>query len=338
MSRSYIFCQASTKIPAVLLCYEKEVEAGNKVTIVTRNAASMNSFFKMLNLNANVVYLEPIPLEGSVLLHFYHLKALVRKDIEKLGIKDYSDVRIFFTDICDDFWMGLYLSEFKQFPIMKIQGQIDIKRNLDQCWNRKNLPLLLRIKEKLFSLFLGYSFLYTRIDHWTLTINIEKYGYPLLDYSDMNVCNRYLITPPQQFEHNVLFFTEPYRNKFQTEDDYIRLNKLIIVELQKKGYKVGVKGHPRIGLPDGIKHFADFEIQPYLPAEFIALKSFDFAIGFVSTSVSSASEHIPAYSVLPMCQVTDKSQVDYWYDYLNKLSANKVFYLKDFSEIPNVNE
>ena len=336
MSSSYIFCQAPTKISAVLLCYEKEVEAGNKVTIVTKNSVSMNSFFRKLELNATVVHLESIKYEKYCLAHFFAIKKIVRKDIENLGICHDANVRIFFTDICDDFWMGLYLSELKQFPIIKIQGEIDIKRNLDRCWDRRNLPFKLRIKERLFSLFFGYSFFYTNIDHWTLAINIKKYNYPLLDYSDKSVCNRYLISAPSQFEHSVLFFTEPYRNKFQTEDDYMRLNKLIIIELQKKGYKVGVKGHPRIGLPNGIRNLADFEVESYLPAEFIDMKSYDFVIGFVSTSISSASNQIPAYSVLPMCQIIDEKQVDYWYDYLNTLSANKVFYLNDLNDISNV--
>lgn len=336
MSSSYIFCQAPAKIPAVLCCYEKEVEAGNKVTIVTKNCASMSRFFRELELNATIVHLETIGFK-PFLFHPYAFKKLIRKDIEDLGICKGADVRIFFTDICD-YSTVFYLSELRHFPVMKIQMQNDIKLNMDRCWDRSDLPFRLRIKERLFSILFGYSFLYTRQDYWgwNLAINTKKYNYPLLDCSDMSVCGRYLVAAPCQFKHCVLFFTEPYRNKFQTEDDYMRLNRLIITELQKKGYKVGVKGHPRIGLPDGIRDLADFEVQSYLPAEFIDMKSYDFTIGFVSTSVSSASNQIPAYSVLPMCRVIDKNQVDYWYDYLNKLSANKVFYLNDWNDIPNV--
>ncbi len=71
MSRSYIFCQAPAKISAVLLCYEKEMEVGNSVTIVTKNASSMACFFRELGLKASIVHLESIEFKKSFWFCFY---------------------------------------------------------------------------------------------------------------------------------------------------------------------------------------------------------------------------------------------------------------------------
>lgn len=335
MSNSYIFCQAPTKIPATLLCYENEYKLGNRVTIIV-NVENTAKFFRLLGLNANVECLTAFVIKRSTLLESSRLKRIVKNDILRLGIDSTYTNRIFFTDICDNFMMGLYLAKLKKHPIFKIQAQIDIKNGLDKRFERLGVPFKLKVKERLFSMVFGYHFLYTRIDHWTLTLDIRKYDYPLLDFSDMSVCNRYLIALPGEGCHRVIFFTEPYRNKFQTEENYMAINKKIITTLQSKNYKVGVKGHPRIGLPEGIKEMADFEIPAYIPSEFIDIKGFDFAIGFVSTSICSASSEIKSYSVLPMCTVIDESQVIYWRDYIDKLSNGKVLYLSDFNQIePN---
>lgn len=336
MANSYIFCQAPTKIPATLLCYEAELNKGNDVVIVTKNARNMYDFFRLLKLKAKIMHLEPLSISGSLLLHRRQVIKRVKDDIQMLGINAKNGDKIFFTDICDDFIMGLYLAQLSQFPICKIQGQIDMKKKLDERFVRNNLPCRIWLKEKIFSCVFNYSFIYTHIDHWTLTINIRKYNYPILDYSDMSVCSRYLVAPSNTNGHNVLFFTEPYRNEFQTKDDYMRLNFVIIDYLKSKGYTVCVKGHPRIGLPDGVLEKADFEVPSYLISEFIDLKSYDFAIGFVSTSVCNATAQIPAYSVLPMCEIINQEQADYWYDYINKMGNHKVVFINDFNELPKI--
>lgn len=336
MSNSYIFCQAPTKISATLLCYENECSLGNRVTIIV-NVENMAKFFCLLGLKANIECLTTFVIKHSTLLESNRLKRLVKNDIQRIGIDRTSDSRIFFTDICDNFMMGLYLAELKTHPIFKIQAHMDIKKGLDGRFERERIPFKLKVKEFLFSKVFGYHFLYTRIDHWTLTLDIREYNYPLLDFSDMSVCNRYQIPLPEEGCHRVIFFTEPYRNKFQTEEDYMAINKTIITSLQSKNYKVGIKGHPRIGLPDELKDMADFEIPAYIPSEFIDIKGFDFAIGFVSTSICSASSQIKAYSVLPMCTIIDEPQVVYWHDYIDKQSNGKVIYLSDFNQIESIN-
>lgn len=336
MANSYIFCQAPTKIPATLLCYETELRKGNNVVIVTKNAKNMYDFFQLLKIKAKIIHLEPLSICGSWLLHRRQVMKKINDNIRMLGINAKNGDKIFFTDTCDDFTMGLYLSQLYQLSIYKIQGQIDIEKKLDTEFVRDNLPFRLFLKEKIFSYVFKYSFIYTQIDHWTLAINIKKYNYTILDYSEMSVCSRYLVAPPSTNGHNVLFFTEPYRNTFQTEEDYMKLNYAIIDYLKNKGYTVGVKGHPRIGLPENVLDKADFEVPSYLISEFIDLKSYDFAIGFVSTSICNATTQIPAYSMLPMCEIINQEQADYWYDYIRKMGNHKVVFIKDFDELPQI--
>lgn len=331
MLKSFIFCQAPMHIQGVLACYEHEINRGNEVLIITKNSESMFHFFKSLKLNAEIVHLAPV-IKGSILRHWLYVKRRIKADIKNIGITG-NDSQVFFTSICDDDTMGIYLSQIK-CPIIRIMGVYNAE---EIEFVRKGISLKNRIKENLFSWIFNYKFQYILRDHWALTIDIHRICYPKIDCSDLTVYDRYKVNLSQENEHCVIFFTEPYRNTFQTEENYMYLNKLVIRTLQEKGYKVGVKGHPRIGLPQGVLEIADFEIQAYIPAEFINFTDYDFAIGFVSTSICGASMQIDAYSILPMCEITDKVQADFWYEYLQIMGKGKVHLLYDFNELPYAN-
>lgn len=186
------------------------------------------------------------------------------------------------------------------------------------------------------SLFLGVKYIFKKIDHWTFALDIQSYGYQCVDFSDTSIQNRYKIPVPIDNPKIVLLFTEPYRNHYQSEQNYMYVHKLIFDQLHKKGYAVVVKGHPRIGCLDLAIKLSDYEIPQYVPAEFLDLSKFAFTIGFVSTSVCNAAKHILSYSVLPLCEVADPNEQDYWYNYMQNNSENKVVFLDNWDSIPSL--
>ena len=331
---SIIFCQAPLKIPAVLNCYHHELNSKHcSVTIVVRNTETAFKFIKSLKLDAQVLFFQ----DQNFAFPYKKSKKSVKENLRNLNLKDIETLRVFFTDVCDDPTMGCYLAALKGAKIFKIQSKLDLFLDKELINGRRKIPFILRVKEYLMTLMIGYRYRYAKIDHWTPALNLKKNQISLLDYSDMDICKKYQYNIPiGNDKPRVLFLTEPYRNKYQLKDDYDSLNVSIVKSLQEKGFSVGVKGHPRIGCHKDVIKLADFEIPSYIPAEFINLNDFVFSIGFVSSSLCSASTQITAYSVLPMCNIINQVEADYWYDYLNRLSENKVIFIRQFSDIKEI--
>ena len=109
----------------------------------------------------------------------------------------------------------------------------------------------------------------------------------------LGITQKYSYTPNVIGNNLVILFTEPYRNKFQTREDYSRMNVNIVQSLQAKGYQVIMKGHPRIGILESIKDLVDDIVPIFVPSEFIDYSIFRFAIGFVSTSLCNSARYIP---------------------------------------------
>ena len=324
--KSIIFCQAPSRIGEVLNCYEQERKERREVVIVVRNTHNCYLFLNELHLNAIVLFFDNPPSQRDV----FTVKKKIKDDIKTLNIE--IEDRIFFTDYDDDPFMGIYLAALNTHPIIWISPLTVLPTSID----RKGLPFIYKLRERVFSIMYGYSFRYTRIDHWSLSINKQKYHYPEAKFKDLSVFSRYKIQPDVDFAsgQHVIFFTEPYRNKFHTQQDYDNLNRLIIEELHKLGFKVSVKGHPRIGCHPLAQEMCDYVISNYIPSEFLDVSNFKFAIGFVSTSLCSASEQIKAYTVLPMCKVVDEKQYNYWIDYVQRnQKTGYVHFIKEFKEI-----
>lgn len=333
---SIIFCQAPLKIASVLNCYKVERSKNRRIAIIAMNSTNMMKFLNSLNLEADVFFF-PYP---KGIGHKYLLNSCVKKGVAQqltqlstIGYKFTETTNIFFTDTCDNWIIGLYLKRLAKCNISKIQDKLDILKGLDSIKNRTNIKMSMRIQELLMKFVYGFPWIYTKIDHWTLKVDLSQLQYRLIDYSDMNICNEYMISAPYKGGKTILLFTEPYRNHFQPQEDYEKLNIDIIKKLQNKGYKVGVKGHPRIGCNANALKLADFEIPSYVPAEFLDLKCYDFVIGFVSSSLCSASSQIKSYSILPMCNIIDNEEAKYWYDYLCKLSNNKIIFVDNINKL-----
>lgn len=336
MKRSIIFCQASAKVTSVLNCYEQEIKENRKVQIIVRCVPELELFFKYLGLDAEIIYFDDVKVNEY---HFGKRKRIMKERVKSLKLDSYSDVHVFFTDIYDDMYMGVYLKYLMKYNPTHILSAYEMDEWKSTGWkifSREYVPLKLRLMEWAYSLLYGYSFKYSLRDHWTLTLNTLKYHYPWIDYSDASIINKHKVTLPYSGKKNVIFFAEPYRNKFQTKENYDIINVKIVEELHKAGYKVGVKGHPRIGCHPDVLKVCDYEIPSYIPSQYLDITVFDFAISFVSTALCSASEVIKAYSVLPMCEIVDEYEKDFWIKYLIEHGKGNVVFIDDISKIDEI--
>lgn len=333
---SIIFCQSPANIAAVLNCYENELKENRNITIIIRNVQNLKKFIDILNLNAEIIYFDD---NFSLFREFFQIKKLIKQKLKEFAFINNKGTNIFFTDICDDPLIGLYLKKLNKCNIYWIKGPQIIgqltNEDLSNGFAQKNLPSKYKIKEIILSLLYGYSYKFIQREHWAITINIFKYKYPMIDYSDISVVDRFKMNVIDKKTKNVLFFTEPYRNKFQTEENYNKLNTIIINELHKAGYKIAIKGHPRIGCQKDTLELADIEIPPFIPSEFLNFNQFEFAIGFASTALCFSSQYIKSFSILPICEIIDRKEADYWFKYLSNYPNSKVIFLNALKDISN---
>lgn len=330
---SIIFCQAPAKLHTVLHCYEHEIKAGNDVTIAIPANQNLNKFVESLHLKARIVYYR-LPAR---LYKFWINKKYIKGFIRDITQDKSTGVNIYFTDIFDGVF-GTFVPHLLKYHPKQIQSIDDIAGGSTDIYERlrNGIGVIQRLKEKTLSVLYNCHYCCILCDgNWGFVIDDRKYLFEKIDYSDVTIIKRYQTKVEFNGQKSVILFTEPYRMKYCSEEEYNRINVEIIEAAHQAGFKVAVKGHPRLGCQKEAEKIADYVIPSYIPSEYISLKCFDLAVGFTSTSLRSAADEIPAFSVMDMCEVLDKSQFDWFKNYL--LRNNKVRFAKSYTDIFNCN-
>lgn len=336
--RAILVCQAPVEVPNILSFYDEVSLYYKEITIVSRDTESFNDFFKYIGIKANYACWKLTddfrPFKPWTWRHF---KRQVKKNLSGIPTENcdvYYSSRYDFFSYCHFIKFGENVSFYYRDKMDSVVWQYAGLHELNTIQSIK-----MKVEQWIKEMYCGAKLSYSNCG--TLSIlgfcpeKIGHYIYPILSEQEQNrVINKYTYCPAigNTFP-TVLFLTEPFRNKFHTQTDYVNMNKMVVVELQKRGYKVIMKGHPRLGVCEEIKNIVDDCIPQFVPSEFIDYKKFCLAIGFVSTALCGASVAIPSYSVLNMCQITDTELASYWRNFLNKHSDNKVKFLSSFEQL-----
>ena len=337
VERAIIFCQAPGEIGICLNLYEKCLKDGyTTIYIICVHKPSMNKFLSSLNLKAIILYYDTLYAPKYAPIPWILNKILVKRRVSALQLQNADEVIVFFTS-CFDLNLSLYLKYFLKYKIYYINNTDKLAFNKDFNKNKNSL-------KNMFLSFLSSIILcckqirYFVDGRFSYIIDIKHYKNIIeipFDF-DKSVYTRYTYNYTGISSNNskpVLFFTEPYRFKFQTKENYDTLNIATVNELKKRGYYVCMKGHPTNGSHPLLKDIVDHEIPVFIPVQFLDLSIFSFAVGFVSSSLCSSSEMINSYSILDMCEITDDKSAQYL---LESLAPVKIKYIKSYNEIPNL--
>lgn len=329
--RSIIFCQAPAKVHAVLNCYEYELAVGNTVTIVImENLEGLYNFFQDLKLNAEILLIEN-PIKHRVVYWWSNI-IRVKSVVSKLKLGNVDNTRVYFTDVYD-VSMGMLMPYLIPYKASQIQMSIDILGGYDYEQLRKGIKPWRKFLETFYSYIYKSHYCYIKGDgRWMPVMDDRKYNFPKIDYSDQTVIQKYKYTVCQVDEKYVILFTEPYRMKYCSQEEYNIKNCQLIDVIHSAGYKVAVKGHPRIGCHKDAEKMADLIIPHYIPSEYIDLSSFEFAVGFTSTSLCDAANTIPTFSIMDICKSIDDETFKWFKDYLLR-NGPKVKFVRDYSDI-----
>lgn len=335
--RALLVCQAPVEVPNILKFYEEIKGEYFDITFVSRDTNSYNEFFQYIGVNANFVRWENNGKFDSLRpWTWINFKKQIRKNLAGMNL-----------DNCDVFYSSRYdffsYCHFKRFPnstrfIYRDKKDSEVWCNKGEDRTTLKIHIKRLLDRYIKQWYCGIKLRYDNCGSISiLGFDPNKIGHTvrkkLSDDEEKQIIKKYTYKPNVVGIKNVVFFTEPYRNRFHDQNDYISMNIRIVNELHKKGYKVILKGHPRLGICEEIKQSVDDVIPNFIPSEFINYADFDFAIGFVSTALCGTAGIIPTYSVLDMCLITDKHLADYWRSFINRNSNDSVIFLRDFSKI-----
>ncbi len=330
MKKAIIFCQAPIELPNVINLYETLRGEGKEVTIVALRAYSYVEFIHFLDIKVKVVFWKEIKIGIKHLSNFFKLKRQIKKNLSQIDIKDSE---VFFTSRFD-IQLALYFKYFKQ------SIKVTYTEGMDKIWVHKSSNKL-RLKNRVNYLLMkiaasvpikcfqngDYKFL-PEIDIRNIgDINLMKFK------DDSFIIKKYSYAVGGGQKKKYIIFTEPYRNKFQSEDNYISLNVDLVKYLKKKDIYVVMKGHPRIGYLPELESLVDEVIPSYIPSEFIDYNDFEKAFGFVTTAICDSSNYIPSYSLLKMCEITNQDEYNYWCSFVDRIGEQRVVYLESFEDV-----
>lgn len=333
--RAVIICQAGHEAANVLDLYEDLKSKYADITFVSNINDSYSNFFKLFPINAKYLTWETLPFSCRNPFDWKNWRAKLRKEVEMLGNGDFD---FYYTCVHDP----NLLARFRYFP-KSVKFLYRAGKEMELCGNEgmpSNMKFMYKVKFRIIKLMTSYackSWLHFHNSGSGVCIAFDpkKLGHTILpifkNYGSIR--KLYSYKPSCGTGQLAILFTEPYRNKFQTEENYNDMNVNIVNNLHEMGYKVVMKGHPRIGNCKAIENLVDEIIPLFVPSEFIDYTIFSIAIGFVSTSICNSSEQIPSYTVLDMCEIIDAKEAKGWHEYLDKNSDGKVKYLSSFDEI-----
>jgi hypothetical protein len=159
-----------------------------------------------------------------------------------------------------------------------------------------------------------------KIDHQIF----QKYSYPL--------------NPENKNSLNVLFFISPCDTTFYDSASYDKILVTIIKIFKGLEYNVFVKGHPRLGLPESVLEFVDFEIPSYVPGEFIDTKSICLFVGLETTAICHFARQsaIPTYSVMKLFPYINESLFNVFINYLTQQSEGKIKFCESLDDLKKI--
>jgi hypothetical protein len=169
-----------------------------------------------------------------------------------------------------------------------------------------------------------------------LEFNYKKYGIErrlITKLVKVNTEFKYSTTRSEQ-SNNVIFLLSPDELDMITKDAHLKLKEIIFF-LKNQGYKLYLKGHPRLGTPEFYLDFFHEEIPNYVPTEFLSYEEFSFTIGVISSGLvypSLLNEH-KVYSVVNLLEFNINKDKRFFSDFLKEHSKNNVIFVKKPSDL-----
>lgn len=169
-----------------------------------------------------------------------------------------------------------------------------------------------------------------------LEFNYKKYGIERHLITKQVKVNKEFKYKANGIEHSnsVVFLLSPDELNMVNKKSLLKLKEIILF-LKNEGYKLYLKGHPRLGTPQLFIELFDKEIPNYVPTEFLLYKEFSFTIGVISSGLvyPSLLNNRKVYSVVNLLEFNNNEDKRFFSDFLKEHSKNNIIFVKKISDL-----
>lgn len=338
-NKTIIFCQAPADVPYALTVYEQQ-KGKSAVSIFVINVEGMFRFLSGLNLDLEQLIFIPYKLTN---LRQIGLLYAERNRINTLWLKYFSQVKegtVYFFSRFEDWLTAAFIHRFAKRKYIQIIYTDHYDSSAELFQKNTDISLKKRIYLLILKYLTGVDFK-VRIWEKLPEFPVEKYAIQKVkaEVSDQ-VYSKYAFKSAILDSHasNLLLFISPCDNTIFNDDFYNDKLTEIINILKSNGFKIIVKGHPRIGLPMQVKKVADYEIPSFVPGEFIDTNNYSICIGLDTTAICYFAKNkiLPTYSVIKLFPSAKKEMTDSLIKYLQQQSDNKIIFFDNLEELKKI--
>lgn len=339
MKKIVIFCQAPADVPFVLTIYRRN--KNSKISIYVVNVKGVFDFINSLNLRLyelNFIPYSNINFRNPYLI----LKERIR--IRRLLSKHFQerkDIVVYFFSRFEDWLTSSFLHCLANNSVdIFYVNHYDISANSHPILS--NIKFSRKILRFIFRFITGVDFLMTR--------EFKFPEFPINNYEIQEIEPEIDEAVFNEFSYNsircnliqrqVLFFISPPEQDLYDNSYYENRVKEIIDFLKQFNFKIYIKGHPRVGLPDFLsQQYIDknkIEIIPAgIPGEFINLNNVNLCLGIDSTIISLIAKNtdITTYCLANLFKPNNTASLEYLKKYLLDFSEQKLNFINSINHL-----
>jgi len=322
-----IFCQAPADVQYTLDIYDKNKHRA-KVSIFCINVKASYKFLKSLNLVLKKLIFIPYSLKFGPRnpLSIYNEKIRLAKLYKKYFDTIAENDIYFFSHLYD--WV-LYTFLGKIYRRNKIFF-IDHYGYISGEYFKTKLSIKLMTQIIIYKYITGVILdYYSHNDQNILAFPIDQYNVKLLPVPIglHKVWAKYRFNMSID-KKSILLFENGIGDSNQIIN-YEQSLTAILKHFQTANVKVYIKPHPRLGYTKGFKRNVHI-IPNYVPGEFLPIEKFIGIYGIASAAIGNlANSKNNVFSLIDCFDFIKKVDKDFHKRYLDKLSNNKISYVKN---------
>jgi len=334
-----IFCQAPADIPFVLTLYEK-YNATSLISIYVINVQGMFDFLKDQNLNVKELIYIPYSLRNiksvnEILKERKRINLLYKEYFENIKKGD-----IYFFAKYEDWVTASFVSRLAKNKSIKV-NYVDHNDNLGELYkSRRIIPLKIVLYLSILKFITNVwfkgskieilpEFPFTNYNIKRIHLDVEKSVFIKHQYN-------FNFFEPENI--NAILFVSPCEVTIFDPEEYDKILVEVIEILQKIGFSIFIKGHPRLGLPNNIENIVNFVIPSYIPGEFINNNLFSLCLGIDTTAITHYAKHekIPTYSLAKFFPASSLNLRNVAIEYLKQQSNHKINFCDTINDLHTI--
>jgi hypothetical protein len=334
MKKIILFIQAPADIQYALTIYKRN-KSNTEISIFCINVEGIYNFIKNLNLNLKQLIFIPYDLTLKIKnpISIYSSKKKLEQIYENY-FTNIENTKVFFFSHFFDYITFYCLSKLANRNEIKFINHYDDQISKNYYRDRFSFKTSF-LKITYYYLTTIWFRLFRFNNKRILEFPFEKYGIEEVkdNILDENIHKEYSYRVNDNEKKRILFLEMDYK-KIDFFDDYKKTTISIVEQSDKKGYKIYLKPHPRLGYSKFLDQYIHKVINKDVPAEFIEIENFDYILGISSSAIAyfSKENNKKVYSLLELYQYNDVSIKQRAKEYLKDLCSH-INYLNSIEEI-----